>query len=56
MNIDHRKDFTDEELAYLDSLPIEELERHLAICQDESILCNTNQLSRKVLINSLYGA
>lgn len=56
MNIDHRRDFTDDELVYLESLSDKELEKHLTICQNESILCNTNQISRKVLINSLYGA
>ena len=54
--IDCRKDFDDETLAKLEQHSDEELEKLLQKCKDESTLCDTNQISRKVLINSLYGA
>lgn len=54
--VDARHDFSDEFKAGLSQYTRDTLENLLHVCKAESILCNTNQISRKVLINSLYGA
>lgn len=48
--------FTDEERAALGSYSKLVLETMLARCEAAAILADTNQLNRKILINSLYGA
>lgn len=50
------KDFTDEIKAELVTLSISALTQMKEDCNLASILANTNQLNRKILINSLYGA
>lgn len=50
------KDFTDEIKETLATLDEATLKSLLADCKSASILANTNQLNRKILINSLYGA
>ena len=56
MKLDFSKPFGDEELAYLKSLPQDKLKAALAECNDYVMICDTNQINRKLLINSLYGA
>lgn len=56
MNLDFGRDFTDEEIAYLQTLSDEEIEQLEQDCADYIMLCDTNQINRKLLINSLYGA
>lgn len=56
MKLDFSKPFGDEELAYLKSLPQDKLNAVLAECNDYVMICDTNQINRKLLINSLYGA
>ena len=46
-------EYTDEELK---SLSKEDLKQLLATCESNFETCNVNQLSMKILINSLYGA
>ena len=55
-NVDVRHDFDDKFKATFALMSKEAFEALLIECQNESVLCNTNQISRKVLINSLYGA
>lgn len=55
-SVDVRHDFDDAFKSMLSGLSKDAMEKLLEECKDESILCNTNQLSRKVLINSLYGS
>ena len=55
-SVEVRHDFDEAFKSMLSELSKDALEKLLEECKDESILCNTNQLSRKVLINSLYGA
>lgn len=54
--MDFSKDFTDEDIAYLKTLTNEQLIALESECDDYIVLCNTNQINRKLLINSLYGA
>lgn len=56
MKLDFSKPFGDEELEYLKSLPQDKLKAALAECNDYVMICDTNQINRKLLINSLYGA
>lgn len=48
--------YTDEQKASLNKYTKLVLETMLARCESAAILANTNQLNRKILINSLYGA
>ncbi|QAU04045.1 split DNA polymerase [Acinetobacter phage Henu6] len=56
MVLDFSRDFTEEEIAYLQTLSQEELIALEDQCEDYITLCDTNQINRKLLINSLYGA
>lgn len=56
MELELYRDFTAEELEHLNSLSNEELLSVMARCEKEEQKRNTNQLNRKILINSLYGA
>lgn len=56
MKLDFSKDFTEEELEYISSLSEEELDSLLTECEMYIAFCDTNQLNRKIAINSLYGA
>lgn len=56
MQLDFGRDFTDEEIEYLKTLSKDELLKLEQDCEDFIMLCDTNQINRKLLINSLYGA
>ncbi|MGR2462580.1 DNA polymerase domain-containing protein, partial [Salmonella enterica] len=56
MELELYRDFTEDEIKYLNTLSNEELEQVIARCEKEEQKRNTNQLNRKILINSLYGA
>lgn len=56
MNLELFRDFNDAELDYLSTLSSEELHSIIHQCEKEEQKRNTNQLNRKILINSLYGA
>lgn len=56
MNIDFTKDLTEAELKYLKTLSKEDLLEHIKKCEHSIMLSDTNQINRKLLINSLYGA
>lgn len=56
MNLELFRDFNTDELDYLNTLSNEELQNVIAQCEKEEQKRNTNQLNRKILINSLYGA
>lgn len=56
MELELYRDFTEDEIKYLNTLSNEELELVIARCEKEEQKRNTNQLNRKILINSLYGA
>lgn len=56
MFLDFSRDFTDEEINYINGLSESELEKIEQDCKDFIMLCDTNQINRKLLINSLYGA
>lgn len=56
MELALHRDFSEEELTYLNTLSNEELERLVDRCVNEETKRNTNQLVRKTLINGLYGA
>ncbi|QPB12308.1 hypothetical protein [Providencia phage PSTCR6] len=56
MNLDFSTDFSEKELNYINSLSGEELDKLAAQCSGYITMCNTNQINRKLLINSLYGA
>lgn len=56
MELELFRDFNEAELEYLNNLTNEQLEDILAACEKEQQKRNTNQLNRKILINSLYGA
>lgn len=56
MILDYSRDFTEDEIAYLKTLSKDELLRIESECEDFEMLCDTNQINRKLLINSLYGA
>lgn len=56
MNLDFGRDFTEEEIIYINSLSNEELDNLISNCNDMIKLCSTNEINRKLLINSLYGA
>lgn len=56
MNFDFKKDFTQEQIDYLQTMSKEDLIELGNKCKSSSILSNTNQLNRKILINALYGA
>lgn len=55
MNLELFRDFNDVELGYLNTLSSEELYSLIHQCEKEEQKRNTNQLNRKILINSLYG-
>ncbi|AFQ22564.1 DNA polymerase [Stenotrophomonas phage IME13] len=55
MELELYRDFTEDEIKYLNTLSNEELEQVIARCEKEEQKRNTNQLNRKILINSLYG-
>ncbi|UYD57507.1 DNA-directed DNA polymerase [Aeromonas phage B614] len=56
MELELFRDFNEVELGYLNTLSNEELQSIIAQCEKEEQKRNTNQLNRKILINSLYGA
>lgn len=56
MNLNYTSDFTDAEIAYLKTLSKQELRHHLEQCELASVAAQTNQINRKLLINSCYGA
>lgn len=56
MDIDVMKDFTEEEVSYLNTLSIDELKAMKKKCEYAQAVSNTNQHSRKIAINGLYGA
>lgn len=56
MNLDFSTDFSEKELNYINSLSDEELDKLAGQCSDYITSCDTNQINRKLLINSLYGA
>ncbi|EQA7786772.1 DNA polymerase domain-containing protein [Acinetobacter baumannii] len=56
MKIDFSRDLTEAEIEYLKTLPREKLIELEDECEDYITLCDTNQINRKTLINSLYGA
>lgn len=56
MNLEVMQDFTEEQIKFLSTLPVEELEAIKQRCEYAHALCNTNQHNRKILINGLYGA
>lgn len=56
MELELFRDFNEEELNYLNTLSTEELHSIIHQCEKEEQKRNTNQLNRKILINSLYGA
>lgn len=56
MKLELHSDFTEEQIAYLNSLSNDELNDILNGCVMEEAKRNTNQQVRKILINSLYGA
>lgn len=56
MELDFGRDFTEEEVNYINTLSDAELEKLEQDCADYIMLCDTNQINRKLLINSLYGA
>lgn len=56
MILDFSRDFTDEEINYINGLNDCELEKIEQDCKDFIMLCDTNQVNRKLLVNSLYGA
>nr|AFN69891.1 DNA polymerase subunit [Aeromonas phage Aes123] len=55
MELELSRDFNEDELGYLNSLSTEELRKMIRLCEKEEQKRNTNQLNRKILINSLYG-
>ncbi|ADM79815.1 DNA polymerase [Aeromonas phage phiAS4] len=56
MELELFRDFNEDELAYLNTLSTDELHTMIGRCEKEEQKRNTNQLNRKILINSLYGA
>lgn len=56
MELELFRDFNDAELEYLNTLSNDELQKIIVSCEKEEQKRNTNQLNRKILINSLYGA
>lgn len=56
MQLDFSRDFTEEELLYISNLSDSELDKLIKQGEDFETLCDTNQINRKLLINSLYGA
>ena len=56
MELDFGRDFTEEEVNYISTLSDAEIEKLEQDCADYIMLCDTNQINRKLLINSLYGA
>lgn len=56
MHLDFSIDFTDEEINHIKGLSTKERNELLKQCSDYEILANMNQINRKLLINSLYGA
>mgnify|MGYP003592665811 CR=1 FL=1 len=56
MEFDFGRDFNEEELLYINNLGEDELRALLKRCNDFTMLADTNQINRKLLINSLYGA
>lgn len=54
--LDFGRDFTEEEIAYLATLSDQQLAIIEQQCVDFIMLADTNQINRKLLINSLYGA
>lgn len=56
MELELFRDFNDAELEYLNTLSNDELQKVIVSCEKEEQKRNTNQLNRKILINSLYGA
>lgn len=56
MKLELHKDFTEEQIAYLNTLSDTELKALANDCVMEESKRNTNQQVRKILINSLYGA
>ena len=55
MNLDFTRDLTDEEINYIKSLDKSEINGLIQKAEDCAIICNTNQMNRKILINALYG-
>lgn len=56
MDLDFSRDFTKEELTYISTLSDAQLDALIKKGEDFEMLCDTNQINRKLLINSLYGA
>lgn len=56
MKFDFGRDFNEVELEYLETLSESELNTVLKKCNDFTMLADTNQINRKLLINSLYGS
>ncbi|WKV23391.1 DNA-directed DNA polymerase [Salmonella phage SEA1] len=55
-DVERYKDFSDDIKERLKGLSVSALKAMKHDCELASILANTNQLNRKILINSLYGA
>lgn len=56
MKFDFGRDFNEIEIEYLETLSENDLNDILKKCNDFTMLADTNQINRKLLINSLYGA
>lgn len=56
MNIDWSTDLSEDLINEIKNLSKDEIHMLLEECEDFVMICDTNQINRKLLINSLYGA